>query len=432
MPPPSAVGSYQLPDLLSHFEDYHELSINGHCRAASLASEKWVLDIAQENIGSPALSLSPLIERLPNMKLGLFGACSFPSCDLTQLILMMDFCTLIVLDTESLLRSNSPTASHWILGNDTSKSGYVEILQTHPVLQRLASNHIIYLFLLILVYIYRLLTRLSRLQNSTTESWQQRFTSSIVAFRHSRQKAFDYRREGTALAHLEIEEYIGFRRDLSGIPCILDLLEAVEGLELDISPYNDDLRTLRRLVGDIIVLTWVSSDSLQFQTNDTICSCQDVFSYNIDQSIDNKINIVSLLQSKREIALVHSIKEAGDLIFQRIDAFKFLEKSLLSSVGASPSDRASDTGATAVTSLWNNFTGLFSAAQKPNNPHPSVTEFQAHDIALYIRALKDCMVGFLHWAYETDIFFGTKGDTVKGFGWVFLLPPQNRHAEATA
>ncbi|KAJ3865326.1 hypothetical protein EV359DRAFT_39043 [Lentinula novae-zelandiae] len=326
----------------------------------------------------------------------------------------MDFCTLIVLDTESLLRSNSPTASHWSLGNDTSKSGYVEILQTHLVLQRLASNHIIYLFLLILVYIYRLLTRLSRLQNSTTESWQQRFTSSIVAFRHSRQKAIDYRREGTALAHLEIEEYIGFRRDLSGIPCILDLLEAVEGLELDISPYNDDLRTLRRLVGDVIVLTW------------------DVFSYNIDQSIDNKINIVSLLQSKREIALVHSIKEAGDLIFQRIDAFKFLEKSVLSSVGASPSDRASDTGATAVNSLWNNFTGLFSAAQKPNNPHPSVTEFQAHDIALYIRALKDCMVGFLHWAYETDIFFGTKGDTVKGFGWVFLLPPQNRHAETTA
>ncbi|KAJ3810346.1 hypothetical protein F5876DRAFT_42015 [Lentinula aff. lateritia] len=326
---------------------------------------------------------------------------------------MIDFCTLIVLDTDSLLRSNSPIASHWSPGNDTSKSGYVEILQTHPVLQRLASNHIIHLFLLILVYIYRLLTRLSRLQNSTTESWQQRFTSSIVAFRHSRQKAMDYRREGTALAHLEIEEYISFRRDLSGMPCILDLLEAVEGLKLDIPPYNDDLRTLRRLVGDIIVLTW------------------DVFSYNIDQSIDNKINIVSLLQSKREIALVHSIKEAGDLIFQRIDTFKSMEKSLLSSVGASPSDRASDTGATALASLWNS-TGLFSAAQKPNNPHTSVTEFQAHDIILYIRALKDCMVGFLHWAYETDIFFGTKGDTVKGFGWVFLLPPPNRHAETTA
>ncbi|KAJ4493616.1 hypothetical protein C8J55DRAFT_485016 [Lentinula edodes] len=395
MSPPSAVGSYQLPDLLSHFQDYHELSINGYCRAASLASEKWVLDIAQEKLGSPALSLLPFIDRLPSMKLGLLGACSFPSCDLTQLILMMDFCTLIVLDTEGLLRSNPPITSHWGLGNDTSNSGYVEVLQTHPVLQRL-------------------LTRLSRLQNSTTESWQRRFTSSIVAFRHSRQKAIDYRREGTALAHLEIEEYIGFRRDLSGIPFILDLMEAVEGLELDIPPCNDDLSTLRCLVGDIIVLTW------------------DVFSYNIDQSIDNKINIVSLLQSKREIALVHSIKEAGDLIFQRIDAFKSLEKSLLSSMGASPSDRESDSGATALNSLWNNFTGLFSAAEKPNNPHPSVTDFQAHDIALYIRALKDCLVGFLHWAYETDIFFGTKGDTVKGFGWVFLLPPPNRHAETTA
>ncbi|THV00382.1 hypothetical protein K435DRAFT_459252 [Dendrothele bispora CBS 962.96] len=44
------------------------------------------------------------------------------------------------------------------------------------------------------------------------------------------------------------------------------------------------------------------------------------------------------------------------------------------------------------------------------------------DLSLYLLGLKDCLVGSLNWAYETEMFFGTKGDSVRGYGWVFLLP----------
>ncbi|KAJ4490591.1 hypothetical protein J3R30DRAFT_110451 [Lentinula aciculospora] len=382
MSPPGTAGSYQLPDLLSHFQDYHELSINSHCYAASLASGKWVRD--EEHSDSPSVLLAS--DRLASMKLGLLGACSFPSCDLTQLVLMMDVWTLIILDTQLLLRSDFPTMSRWDFVDENSHFGYIELLRTHPVLQRLVP-------------------RLSRLKDSTSDFWQQRFASSIAAFRRSQQKAIDYRLEGPALAQLGIDEYIDFRRDFSGMPIILDLIEPVGGLKFDIPIYDEDLCTLRRLVGEIIVLSW------------------DVFSYNIDQFTDNKLNIVSLLQSEREVALVHSIKDAGDLILQRLSSFKSLEKSLLSSVGELPQAPASKTSAASLKS-WFSF-DLFSETQKLNNPRSSITEFQAHDIALYVRSLKDCMIGFLNWTYETDMFFGTKGESVKSFGWVFLLPPQH-------
>jgi malonyl CoA-acyl carrier protein transacylase len=41
------------------------------------------------------------------------------------------------------------------------------------------------------------------------------------------------------------------------------------------------------------------------------------------------------------------------------------------------------------------------------------------DVKRYIQALKDCIVGSVHWVYETELFFGKKGGEVRTFGWVF-------------
>lgn len=38
----------------------------------------------------------------------------------------------------------------------------------------------------------------------------------------------------------------------------------------------------------------------------------------------------------------------------------------------------------------------------------------------YIEALKDCIIGTVDWAYETELFFGKKGAEVRAFGWVFV------------
>jgi hypothetical protein len=37
----------------------------------------------------------------------------------------------------------------------------------------------------------------------------------------------------------------------------------------------------------------------------------------------------------------------------------------------------------------------------------------------YIQALKDYIIGTIHWAYETELFFGKRGGEIRAFGWVF-------------
>ena len=51
------------------------------------------------------------------------------------------------------------------------------------------------------------------------------------------------------------------------------------------------------------------------------------------------------------------------------------------------------------------------------NPH---SDTQVRHIKRYIRALKDCIAGNIHWLYETELFLGKKGSEVRTFGWVFV------------
>lgn len=55
------------------------------------------------------------------------------------------------------------------------------------------------------------------------------------------------------------------------------------------------------------------------------------------------------------------------------------------------------------------------ASERNQNP-----EQRAAETARYVRAMKDWIVGTLHWGYESELYFGQKGDEVRSFGWVFL------------
>jgi hypothetical protein len=44
------------------------------------------------------------------------------------------------------------------------------------------------------------------------------------------------------------------------------------------------------------------------------------------------------------------------------------------------------------------------------------------NVRLYVQGLRDCVVGSINWAYETELYFGQKGEEVRAFGWVFLIP----------
>jgi hypothetical protein len=50
----------------------------------------------------------------------------------------------------------------------------------------------------------------------------------------------------------------------------------------------------------------------------------------------------------------------------------------------------------------------------------SGTKSTSEQTARYIQALKDYIAGSIHWGYETELYFGQKGDEVRSFGWVFL------------
>jgi hypothetical protein len=42
------------------------------------------------------------------------------------------------------------------------------------------------------------------------------------------------------------------------------------------------------------------------------------------------------------------------------------------------------------------------------------------DTRTYAQGLQNWIVGYAHWIYETDRYFGDKIDEVKSLGWVFL------------
>ena len=42
------------------------------------------------------------------------------------------------------------------------------------------------------------------------------------------------------------------------------------------------------------------------------------------------------------------------------------------------------------------------------------------EVRAYVRGLRDCVVGTLHWMYETERFFGDAGEDVRSSGWAFV------------
>lgn len=52
------------------------------------------------------------------------------------------------------------------------------------------------------------------------------------------------------------------------------------------------------------------------------------------------------------------------------------------------------------------------------------------DVRMYVVGLRDWIVGTAHWVYQCDRYFQGKGEDVKAFGWVFLLPKKSEHDNA--
>ncbi|KAJ7595493.1 isoprenoid synthase domain-containing protein [Mycena floridula] len=271
-------------------------------------------------------------DRLSAAKIPLLAALCFPTCDLPQLRLVADFWTLLMF------------------------SKPFECLEP----------------------------RLSQLTLTGTSRWKARFDDCFRDF----QLAQGLRPN----LDLGVEEYIAFRRDLSGLQIVTSFIEPVEGLELKEGTEEEEtmLKKLRQSAADIIALSW------------------DIFSYNVDQASGNKINLVHVLMARRGISVQGAITAAVRLVKSAFTEFSEAEKALVSLPRA---DADSDLGSSSSLLRW----------FRPSPARSAWTEQDFHDVSLLIQGLKDCIVGSLNWAYETELFFGTKGEEVRMFGWVFML-----------
>lgn len=105
--------------------------------------------------------------------------------------------------------------------------------------------------------------------------------------------------------------------------------------------------------------------------------------------------------------------EVGDMIKDALNRFLELENQLHTSLATNPiSDEKRS---------W----GWWFKSQSSTEPQDPITHDRAkNDLRLWVAGLRDCIVGTVHWLYETDMFFGDSGMHVREYGWIFLKPSQ--------
>ncbi|KAG6872341.1 hypothetical protein C0995_010559 [Termitomyces sp. Mi166 len=376
--------SYQLPDLLSLCQAF-ELHTNDFCRPATVTSESWLLSLktAESN------DLLTSVERdcLRSAKFGLLAALCVPGCGQPQLTFFANFISILSIADGRIKAAQSEDRSGWLSDIKDTNDGVI-ILGKHELFQYL-------------------LPELERLIEKATAAWTARFTHSVHSY-HSSQLQLISGHIHDAIP--DFESYLPLRSDLSGLRLLLDLIELAENFTL---PPMDEVvlqkfTRLKHLAIDIIYL--MSS------------IVQDVVAFNNDQVQGNHYNLITVLMTHKNLSLQGAVNLAGSTIKEMFDSFIETEKSLFSPPRPSQTNK-SRTSTFYYPLSW--FTSLRSTA--PSESLVPISE-QGDDLARlgdlpsYVQTLKDCIVGTINWAYETELYFGKKGEEIRTFGWVFLNP----------
>ena len=107
-------------------------------------------------------------------------------------------------------------------------------------------------------------------------------------------------------------------------------------------------------------------------------------------------SFVSALIKQQTLSTQGALNLCGTLIKEKFDTFLSLEMTILSPRTA-PSLMS-----------W-----LFSSAVQSQT-------VQMAETTRFSRAMRDAIIGCIHWSYESEVFFGKKGAQVRTFGWVFI------------
>ena len=214
----------------------------------------------------------------------------------------------------------------------------------------------------------------------------------------------------------DLEAYATLRRNISGLYVIFDLVQLAQNLTLPSMDHEaaDQLNRLRQCAAEVIsyslVRIWVPIAIL----NSEHVVQQDVVAFNNDQAQGNDHNLISVLITNKNLSVQGALSFAGTMIKRKFDAFVATEQALLGSV-TFPSNHCSDN----ISSYWK-WTSYVRMAKTP--VAATADPLFIEDLPKFVQILKDCIVGTINWAYETELYFGTKGEEIRTFGWIFLAP----------
>ncbi|KZT69831.1 terpenoid synthase [Daedalea quercina L-15889] len=165
----------------------------------------------------------------------------------------------------------------------------------------------------------------------------------------------------------DLESYISIRRDTSGCKPSFDLIEYAMGLDLpEYVVEHPIIKALNQAANDLV--TYV-----------------DIFSYNVEQSRGDTHNMIPILMTHRNLTLQQAVDYVGDLCRDQISSFMENEKRI-----------------------------------------PSWGQDVDREVAVYVKGLRDWIVGSLHWSFMTERYFGKAGFEVKKSRFVELLPAKQR------
>jgi hypothetical protein len=144
-----------------------------------------------------------------------------------------------------------------------------------------------------------------------------------------------------------------------------------------------------------------SSDALRPAAAADTTPSQDVVSY----QRGNNANLVAVLMVHRSLSVQGAMNVCGQMIRGKFASFCDLEQRIL---GLLVRPQGTIAALCDFSRAW------------MGSPQNAVSQDQEAAVRRYIKALQDCIVGTVHWIYETELFFGKKGSEIRNFGWIFV------------
>ncbi|PFH45987.1 hypothetical protein AMATHDRAFT_8405 [Amanita thiersii Skay4041] len=419
----SSSASIQLPDLSSPIRPF-QLRTNSACRTTTLASHSHFLT---PNTNTP---LTPTeLTLLPTSKFALLASLCFPTCDPPQLLLLTNFLTLLTFAHLRFLNATTPEQCGWSTSSSSSESSTsgIDILAEHELFKNISAD-------------------LSRFSSRAPPNWHANFAAHAAAYRHAQLNALQppppHQGEYTEEARQQTltDTFISQRRHTSGAYLLFDLIQLALGHRI---PVSSELNLSNPPGVELKILSQV--DIMKSLAADIVALSSDLVSYNSFQSTtaphQHKLphNAISLCMHAKHLSAQGATNQIARLVKQKIQDFLEAEQTLQSFHPSRypPVDdfRSSGDRSPALYS-WiklpiQTLSGLLSSS--PSTP-TTTTSCQSDDSDEYhvklfldaadtVQVLRDYIAGAVHWFYETELYFGTKGEEVKAFGWVFLNAP---------